>query len=109
MYVFRVSFPLAATLFLASGMLSGCESNQGGSANVTSNYYGVGYYDPWYHGGYDDRDVIIVPPPRGNPPDNGLHPAHPIASPPPAPRPSLQPSPSIPSTPRPAPRPAVRR
>jgi len=106
----RISFTLTATLFFALGMLTGCESTDRGGTRVTSNtYYGAGFYDPWYYGDYDDDDVIIVPPPSGNPPDNGLHPAHPIASSPPVSRPSPRPMPSIPSTPRPAPRPAGRR
>ena len=26
----------------------------------------MGFYDPWYHGGYyyDDPDIIVTPPPR---------------------------------------------
>ena len=87
---------------IALGMAAtGCESTDGGSVSG-GVYYGVGIYDPWYHGGYyyDDPDIIVTPPPS-NP-----RPEHPIARPPPA-RPT--PMPSIPSAPRPMPRPAGRR
>ena len=97
----RFSFTLTAALLVALGMFTGCASTGSGSSHVSNNYYGVGYQDPWYHGNYDDHDVIISPPPTGNPPDPGLRPAHPIALPPPRPAP--------PSAPRPAPRPAMRR
>lgn len=72
--------------------LAGCESTDGESSNVSgSAYYGVGIYDPWYYGGYDDPpDIIVTPPPR---------PTHPIA-PAPTPRPMPMPMPSIPSIPR---------
>jgi hypothetical protein len=86
-------------LLLAFGASIGCESTGGGNVSG-SVYYGTGFYDPWYYGAYDD-DVIVVPPPD-NRPDNGLHPAHPIALPPESTRPSPRPMPSIPSTPRPA-------
>ena len=77
---------------------TGCESTDGGSVSG-GVYYGVGFYDPWYHGGYyyDDPDIIVTPPDR---PDNAPRPEHPIATPTPTPRPT----PSIPSTPRPMPR-----
>jgi len=118
----KLSFTLAAMLLFVLGMFTACESTDSGSTQVTTNnYYGVGFYDPWYHGDYhDDHDVIVTPPPSdgsppsgnppssGNRPDNGLHPAHPIASPPQVSRPSPRPTPSIPSTPRPASRPASR-
>ena len=107
----RISFALASVLLFASGIFTGCESTDGGGTHVTSNnYYGVGFNDPWYHGDYDDdRNIIIVPPRPDNTPENGLHPAHPIAGAPQVSRPSPQPMPSIPSTPRPAQRPATRR
>src|SRR5277367_1063931 len=100
----KIPCSLAAALLCALGMITGCESSDGGSTHVTSNnYYGVGFYDPWYYGDYDDdRDVIIVPPRPVSRPDNGLRPEHPIASPPEVSRPSPRPTPSIPSTPRPA-------
>jgi hypothetical protein len=91
----------AASLLFALVLFTGCASTDSDSANVVNNYYGAGYQDPWYHGDYHDGDVIVTPPPPGNPPDQGLRPTHPIASPPPRP--------SIPSTPRPSPRPAMRR
>jgi hypothetical protein len=101
---FKYTFGLAAALLFALGTFTGCQSTDSGGANVTNNYYGMGYQDPYYYGDYhDDHDVIVTPPPAGNPPDNGLRPTHPIAKPPQA-RPSPQPRPSIPSTPRPAPR-----
>ena len=107
----KTSFALAAALLCAVGAFTGCETTDGGSAQVTNNYYGVAYNDPWYHGNYhDDPDVILSPPPSGsppssgNPPDQGLHPAHPIALPPQVSKPPPRPTPSIPSRPRPAPR-----
>src|SRR5208282_1499653 len=114
----KFSFTVAAALLFTLWIFTGCESTDGGNADVTrNNYYGVGFYDPWYHGDYDDdRDVIIVPPRPDNPPspgappDQGLHPSQPIARPPdvspPPPNdsqmPAARPMPSIPSTPRPA-------
>jgi hypothetical protein len=96
----KISFTVAATLLLASGLFTGCASTDEGGTHVSNNYYGVGYQDPWYHGNYHDDDDVIVTPPPVNPPDQGLRPAHPIAMPPSRP--------SIPSAPRPAPRPAAR-
>ncbi len=88
-------------LLFALGMLTGCENTGGGNVHASGSvYYGTGYYDPWYYGGYDD--VIIVPPPEGGRPDDGPRPTHPIAVPPSTSRPSPQPMPSIPSMPRPA-------
>jgi hypothetical protein len=83
-------------LGLGLGLFTGCESTDGGGSNVSGSvYYGVGFYDPWYYGGYDDDiDIIVTPPDR---PDNPVRPTHPIA-PTPAPRPT--PMPSIPSMPR---------
>jgi hypothetical protein len=85
----------AAALMLAA--YTGCESTGGGSVSG-SVYYGVGFYDPWYYGGYYNQgDIIVVPP--GDRPGSGPHPEHPIARPPTsAPRPT--PMPSIPSAPR---------
>ncbi len=79
----KISFTVAATFLLALGLFTGCASTDEGGAHVSNNYYGAGYQDPWYHGNYhDDDDVIVTPPQPGNPPDQGLRPAHPIASPP---------------------------
>ena len=85
----------AFALLLAAG--TGCESTDGGETSVSgSAYYGTGFYDPWYHGGYwyDDPDIIVTPPPTK--PEAPVAPAHPIATPRPTPMPS------IPSAPRPA-------
>jgi hypothetical protein len=119
----KVSTRLAIILLPALAAFTGCESSDsGGSTHVTSNvYYGVGFYDPYYHGHYDydhDHDVVVTPPSPGSPPgtrpppNQGLHPSHPIARPPgessrppsASPRPAARPMPSIPSTPRAAPR-----
>jgi hypothetical protein len=91
-----------APFLLLLGLFTSCESTDGGGGGSVSGgaYYGVGFYDPWYHGAYwDDPDIIITPPPErpGSPP----RPEHPIASTPPS-RPRPTPMPSIPSTPRPA-------
>lgn len=109
----------AITGLLALPTFIGCESTDSGSTHVTSNvYYGVGFYDPWYHGDLDyDYDVVVTPPPGSPPgtippPGQGARPSHPIARPPvasprpptAAPRPVARPMPSIPSTPRAAPR-----
>src|SRR5262245_50417681 len=86
---------------LLGGVFSGCESTDGGGTASGNMYYGVGFYDPWYYGGYDDDvDIIVTPPERPSAPPR---PSHPIATPPPsAPRP--MPMPSIPSMPRVSPR-----
>jgi hypothetical protein len=89
--VLRVIIPLL--LLLAAGV--GCETTDGGASS--NGYYGSGFSDPWYHGGYyDDVDTIVVPPGRH---DIGAHPEHPIAQPS---RPEARPmaAPSIPSMPR---------
>ena len=89
------TFLVALALGLAA--FTGCEStDSGGGGSVSGGvYYGVGFYDPWYYGGYyDDPDIIVTPP--ANRPDWGAHPEHPIARPTPSPRPM----PSIPSAPR---------
>jgi hypothetical protein len=101
---------LAPALLFVLGFCSGCETTGNDGAQVNNYYYGVGYYDPWYHGDYyEDRDVIVVPPRPNNPPDQGLRPSHPIATPPQVSNPSPQPRPSIPTRPRPAPRGGGRR
>ena len=87
----------AALSALASLLLiAGCETTDTGSTS-TSAYYGVGFYDPWYHGDYYHDDDIVV-----TPPDRGPRPSHPIAVPPggggAGPRPTSMPS--IPSMPR---------
>ena len=89
----KPSFIFAAGL-LSLGILAGCESTDGGSSSASVGvYYGTGFYDPWYYGGYYDRpDVIVTPPP--------VRPTQPIYHPS-APRPT--PMPSIPSAPRPMP------
>jgi hypothetical protein len=92
--VFRVIVPL----LLAFGAGAGCETTDGGGQASSNVYYGTGFGDPWYYGGYyDDVDTIVVPPGRH---DNiGAHPEHPIAQPSrPEARPMAQPS--IPSMPR---------
>lgn len=87
-------FRLFAALPLALCALSGCESTGGSVSGGV--YYGVGLYDPWYYGGYDDDiDIIVTPPDRPDRPGNAPRPEHPIASP------SPRPTPSIPSAPRP--------
>ncbi len=82
---------MAPALALVLGALTGCESTDGGGSTQVSGsvYYGTGFYDPWYYGGYYPPDVIVTPPPS-NP---GARPSQPIA----------KPLPSIPSTPRPMP------
>jgi hypothetical protein len=105
----KIPCTMAAALLFALAVFTGCETTDGGGTQVTNNYYGVAYSDPWYHGDYHgDPDVIVIPPPSGNPPDPGLRPTHPIASPPQVSKPSPRP-PQIPSTPRPAPRAGGRR
>ncbi|HRI13336.1 MAG TPA: hypothetical protein PLX89_10040 [Verrucomicrobiota bacterium] len=74
---------------------AGCSSDDDplGSPGVTSVYYGVGFHDPWYYGGYyDDPDIIVTPP--SDRPDRPNRPTQPIA------RPTPRPMPSIPSAPR---------
>jgi hypothetical protein len=98
------SISLAAVWF-AFGLFTGCEST-GGGGNVSADaYYGTGFYDPWYYGGYHDGDDIVVTPPSDRP-DRPVHPEQPIYHPSES-RPT--PMPSIPSTPRPMARPAMRR
>ena len=90
------SINYAAVTLLALGVLAGCESTDGGSSVSGSVYYGTGFNDPWYYGGYYDRGDIIVTPPSARP-DRPVRPEQPIYRPS-APRPM----PSIPSGPRPA-------
>ena len=76
-------------------VITGCESTDGDGGNVSAGaYYGTGFYDPWYYGGYSDApDVIVTPPPP--------RPVHPIAPVPPAMGPRPMPLPSIPARPMP--------
>jgi hypothetical protein len=101
MSMVKHSLRFAAVLF-AFAMAAGCESTDGGSAGASVGvYYGVGFYDPWYYGGYHDHDydININPPDRPDGPNRPVRPEQPIAEP----RTSSQRStPSIPSTPRPA-------
>jgi hypothetical protein len=92
---------IAAVGILASALFTGCESEDGGGASVSGGvYYGVGFYDPWYYGGYyDDPDIIVTPPDRPDRPDTTPRPEHPIVKPPVS-TPSPRPMPSIPSMPR---------
>lgn len=94
------TFSFTAVL-LALGTFTGCESTDGGGSVNGGVYYGVGFYDPWYYGGYDDVDIDI-----DIDTDRPVHPEQPIYRPS-TPRPT--PKPSIPSAPRPMPRPAMRR
>ena len=95
---------LIAGLLVALAAVTGCESTDGGGSVSGSAYYGVGFSDPWYHGGYyDDADIIVTPPDRPDRPDRPVRPEQPIARPP-ASRPRPTPMPSIPSAPRPMPR-----
>jgi len=95
---------LNAALLLALAPFTGCESTDGGgSAQVSGGmYYGVGFYDPWYYGDYNN-DITITPPPGsgrppGDRPGSQPRPEQPIARPPAASAP--RPMPSIPSAPR---------
>lgn len=93
---------LGVAFVLALLAWTGCEST-GGSVSG-GMYYGTGFHDPWYYGGYHGAGDIIVTPPPGRP-ERPPRPEHPIYRPPTV-RPT--PMPSIPSTPRPMPRPARR-
>ena len=94
---------IGAGLLLALVVSSGCESGYNPSGlndgYSVAAYYSTGFYDPWYYGGYDNDNDIIVMPPRPDRPDRPVRPEQPIARPP-----SDRPMPSIPSTPRAAPR-----
>jgi hypothetical protein len=88
-----------AALSVALIGFAGCESTDSGGGSVSGGmYYGVGFADPWYYGGYYDDVDIIVTPPGDRPDTRPPQPSHPIARPTPAPRPT----PSIPSAPRPS-------
>jgi hypothetical protein len=100
-----------AALLLVFGVSVGCESTDGGGSYASGSvYYGVGFYDPWYYGGYHgDVDVIVPPPDYPGTPNRPVRPEQPIARPPAGPTVRPTPRPSIPSSPRPAARPAGRR
>jgi len=99
-----VRLGLIAGLLVALAAVTGCESTDGGGSVSGSVYYGVGFSDPWYHGGYyDDADIVVTPPDRPDRPDRPVRPEQPIARPP-ASTPRPTPMPSIPSAPRPMPR-----
>ena len=92
MKMFRSILKFFAVPALAVVVFTGCESTNGGSAHVSGGvYYGVGFYDPWYYGGYYPPDIIVTPPDR---PDRPVRPEHPIV------KPTPRPAPSIPSAPR---------
>ncbi len=91
-----------AAMSIALAIVIGCESTDGGHSNASVGvYYGVGFYDPWYYGGYHDHDydIDLPPPNRPDRPDRPVRPEQPIAKPPTS---SPRVTPSIPSTPRPA-------
>ena len=104
MKAFGLRLKFLAAFGLALAAFTGCESSDSGSTYVSGSvYYGVGFYDPWYYGGYyDDVDIVVTPPDRPSSPPGGTtpppRPTHPIA-PTPTPRPT--PMPSIPRTPMP--------
>lgn len=106
MKAFPTKFKITAALALMLCVFTGCESTDGGSTHVSGSvYYGVGFSDPWYYGGYyDDVDIIVTPPDRPDKPPGEVtpppRPAHPIA-PAPSPTPRPTPMPSIPRTPMP--------
>lgn len=104
MKLLESALTLVPVMLLAFGAFTGCESTDDGSASASgSAYYGVGFYDPWYYGGYDDdADIIVTPPTDPDRPVAPPRPAHPIARPPPAPAPAPRPMPSMPSMPRPS-------
>jgi len=77
----------AAGLALVAGLLTACQSDGGGGGSSSvhgSVYYGVGFYDPWYYGGYPyPPDIVVTPPEGGRPPgEGGARPEQPIAKPP---------------------------
>ncbi|MBK9140174.1 MAG: hypothetical protein IPM17_15640 [Verrucomicrobia bacterium] len=97
----KLSRPLIklAVAALTAGVFAGCGSSGDGSNVSGGMYYGTGFADPWYHGGYyNDVDVIVTPP------GGGARPEHPVARPLPAPAPAPRPMPSMPAAPRPMPR-----
>jgi len=99
----KIGLKCVAAVSLALVAVTGCESTDGGGSSSVSGsmYYGVGFYDPWYYGGYgyDDVDIIVTPPDRPDRPDRPVAPSQPIARPPTA-SPQPRPMPSIPSMPR---------
>lgn len=96
---------LCSGIFLL--VLGACASS--GHQHSTSVHVGVGYQDPWYHGGYyygHYPPAVMVPPPSpGRPPINERPP---VAKPPIA-KPPVSRPPSIPSRPRPMPMRGGRR
>lgn len=88
-----------ALALVVIGFLAGCESDGGGGSVSGGVYYGVGFYDPWYYGGYHGDVGVIVTPPPGGGSGSISRPSHPIATPPSS---SVRPTPmpSIPSVPR---------
>ena len=105
MRAFSTRLKRIGPLALALAAFTGCESTDSGAHVSGSVYYGVGFYDPWYYGGYyDDIDVVVTPPDRPSTPPGGTtpppRPTHPIA-PAPSPTPRPTPMPSIPRTPMP--------
>ncbi len=103
METFKKGLKCTAVLGLALAAITGCESTGGGGGSQVSGsmYYGVGYYDPWYYGGYgyDDVDIIVTPPDRPDRPARPVAPSQPIARPP-AYTPQPRPMPSMPAMPR---------
>ena len=92
MKILGATWKLTPLSFLTLALLVGCETTDDSSGSVSGGvYYGTGFADPWYYGGYyDDPDIIVTPPER---PEAPPRPSHPIANVPPA-RPT--PMPSIP-------------
>jgi hypothetical protein len=98
MKTFASSIKFISALGLLLVTSSGCETTDGGGGSASVGmYYGVGFYDPWYYGGYDnDADIIITPPNRPDRPTDRPRPSHPIADSPSA---STRPARSMPSIP----------
>jgi hypothetical protein len=55
---------LLALLLGTLALLPGCESS-GDYYGSSSVYYGVGYGDPFFYGGYYHNDIVVVAPPHG--------------------------------------------
>ena len=87
---------LPLILFLLA-VFVGCETTDERGSSVSGHAaYEADLSDPWYYGAYyNDPDIIVIPPPRPEPPPQ---PTHPIVIPP-GPRPT--PMPSIPRAPAP--------
>jgi hypothetical protein len=97
MKISKLRIKFLTALALMSFTFAGCESTDSGGHVSGSVYYGVGFYDPWYYGGYyDDPDYVVTPPDRPNNPDRP-HVEHHAR---PTPTPASRPTPSIPSMPR---------